>query len=229
MRSTRYDGYADWYDEWSQSAASPLMAAAQQALAELAPSGGGLAVDLGCGTGLGAAVAVRRGFGVVGVDVSVDQLRLARSRLPVVLADARAVPLACGTARWVYSVLTHTDLDGFHRLVDEAVRLLVPGGSFVYVGLHPCFVNPAAEPVPDGVRIHPGYRRTGWQQPGPFRSAGGVQYRVGVHHLTLDQLLTALIHPEAPLTGVIERGGGTVPDLLAVRLTRPITPATTTS
>ncbi len=219
--SARYDGYAQWYDGWSQSAASPFMAAAQQVLEELAPDGGGLAVDLGCGTGLSAAVAGSHGFHVVGVDVSADQLRLARSRLPVVLADARAVPLVSGSARWVYSMLTHTDLDSFDRLVAEGVRLLAPGGSFVHVGLHPCFVNPVAEPLPDGVRLHPGYRHTGWQPPGPFRSATGVQHRVGVHHLPLDGLLTALIHPDAPLDRVVERGGGAVPDLLGVRLTRP--------
>lgn len=144
-----------------------------------------------------------------------------RLRLPVILADARAVPLAGGIARWVYSTLTHTDLDGFDRLVAKGVRLLAPGGSFVYVGLHPCFVNPVAEPLPDGVHLHPGYRRAGWQQPGPFRSERGVQHRVGVHHLPLDRLLTALVHPEAPIDRVIERGGGTVPDLLAARLTRP--------
>ena len=219
--TARYDGHADWYDGWSQSAAAPFMAAAQEVLEELAPDGAGLAVDVGCGPGRRAVVPIRRGFRVVGLDISADQLRLARSRLPVVRADARAVPLASGCARWVFSLLTHTDLDGFDRLVAECVRLLAPGGSFVYVGVHPCFVNPYAEPLPDGVRLHPGYRRTGWQPPTPFRSAAGVGHRVGVHHLPLDELLNALVHPDAPVDRVRERGRGAVPELLAVRLRRP--------
>ena len=215
----RYDGHADWYDAWAQTDGGSAMASAQAALAELIPSGRGLAVDLGCGTGLHGDTVRRRGYDVLGLDISADQARLARSRIAVIRADGRAAPLRDGIAAVVFSVLTHTDIDRFGTLVDEAVRLLVPGGCFVYVGVHPCFVSPVAERLPDGVRIHPGYRVSGWSERTPF-TGSAVRSRVGVHHLPLDLLLSAAVHPAAPLEAVAERGGDAVPEFLSFRLRR---------
>jgi SAM-dependent methyltransferase len=217
--AARYDGHADWYDSWARSAGSSFITDAQRTLAEFLPEDPGLAIDLGCGTGLHAHVVRDHGFPVFGVDYSADQLRHARARLPVLRADARAVPLASGCARLVFSILTHTDLDGFDRLVSEAVRLLAPGGVFIYVGVHPCFINPFAEYLPDGVRLHPGYRDSGWQAPTPF-TGNAVRHRVGVHHLTLERLLTSFLTPYARLDRIAERRGSAVPEILAVRLTR---------
>jgi SAM-dependent methyltransferase len=215
----RYDGHADWYDAWARSDGAAAIAAAQATLDELVPTGTGLAVDLGCGTGLHADVVRRRGYTVVGADVSVDQLRLARSRMPVVRADGSALPVRDGAARLAVSVLTHTDVDDYASLVAEAIRVLEPGGCFVHVGVHPCFVSPVAERLSDGVRIHPGYQVSGWQERTPF-TGNAVRSRVGVHHLPLQDLLTAAVHPEAPLDAVVERGGTAVPELLAFRLRR---------
>jgi SAM-dependent methyltransferase len=92
--TARYDGHADWYDRWAGADAGGFMAHAQAALAELLPPGPGTAVDVGCGTGLHAAVLAARRFRVLGLDYSADQLRVARDRLPVVRADGRALPLA---------------------------------------------------------------------------------------------------------------------------------------
>jgi SAM-dependent methyltransferase len=161
----------------------------------------------------------RQGYDVVGVDLSADQLRLARPRLPVARADGCRLPLADGVIQAVVSVLTHTDLEDFAGLVREVVRVLAPGGSFVYVGVHPCFVSPLAERLADGVRVHPGYQEAGWQAPTAF-TGDAVRARVGVHHLALQDLLTAVLHVDAPLDAVVERGSGPVPEFLAVRLRR---------
>jgi SAM-dependent methyltransferase len=217
--AARYDGQSDWYDAWAGSDGADAMTSAQGALDELVPAGHGLALDLGCGTGLHADVVRRRGYAVCGVDVSSDQLRLARERLRVLRAEGGALPVRDGVARLVVSVLTHTDLEDFGSLVHEAVRVLAPGGCFVYVGVHPCFVSPVVERLADGVRLHPGYRVAGWQQPTPF-TGNAVRSRVGVHHLPLQDLLTAALHPDAPLDGVVERGGNAVPELLGFRLRR---------
>lgn len=133
--TARYDGYAEWYDAWAQSTGNLFMAAARAALYELIPAGSGAALDLGCGTGLHSDVAVGRGYSVLGTDCRADQLRLAHPRLPVLRADARSLPLPDRSFQLVYSMLTHTDLDGFDRLVAEGVRVLAPGGVFVYVGI----------------------------------------------------------------------------------------------
>jgi ubiquinone/menaquinone biosynthesis C-methylase UbiE len=87
-------GHANWYDGWAGADAGGFMSHAQAALAELLPPGPGNAVDVGCGTGLHAAVLAARRFRVLGLDYSADQLRVARDRLPVVRADGRALPLA---------------------------------------------------------------------------------------------------------------------------------------
>jgi SAM-dependent methyltransferase len=195
------------------------MASARAVLGELIPHKSGTAVDVGCGTGLHTETVRGRGYDVIGVDFSADQLRLAHCHLPVMRADGRALPLRSGVAHLVVSVLTHTDIEGFERLVDESVRVLAPGGSFVYVGVHPCFVSPAAERLVDGVRVHPGYRQPGWQPRTPF-TGDAVRRRVGVHHLPLEHLLTAALHPGAPLDALVERGGDAVPEFLGFRLRR---------
>jgi SAM-dependent methyltransferase len=215
----RYDGHAEWYDAWATAEGAVAMASVRATLDELIPSGRGPALDLGCGTGLQADLVRRRGYDVVGLDVSRDQLGIARGRMPVVQADGRALPVREGSAQLAFSVLTHTDVDDFGALVREAVRVLVPGGSFVYVGVHPCFVSPVAERLPDGVRLHPGYRSAGWQERTSF-TGNAVRSRVGVHHLPLQDLLGAALLPDAPLVAVVERGGDEVPEFLAFRLRR---------
>src|SRR6185312_16041651 len=109
-----------------------------------------------------------RGFAVVGLDLSADQLRMAAARLPVVRADATQLPIRDSSVHVAFSVLPHTDLSSFDGLVEAAVRALSPGGCFVYVGVHPCFVHPFAEFVEDGVTVHAGYRDDGWVRKTPF-------------------------------------------------------------
>ena len=115
----------------------------------------GLALDAGCGTGLQREVAERRGYSVVGVDYSADQLRLARI-MPVLRADARELPFPNDCVQLVFSMLAFTGAE--------------------------------------------------------------VRHRVGVHHLPLESLLTALLHRDARLEAVVERGDGPLPEVLAVRL-----------
>lgn len=219
MSTARYDGHADWYDDWARTEGAGAMAAAHQALEELVPPGEGPAVDVGCGTGLHAEPIRGRGYAVMGVDLSADQLRLAAPRLSVVRASATALPFADRSMTLAVSVLTHTDVDDFAGLVRECVRVLRPEGCFVHVGVHPCFVSPVAERLRDGVRLHPGYRQVGWHAPTPYTGTA-VRSRVGVHHLTLESLLSAVLHPEAPIEAVVEHGGSVVPELLGFRLRR---------
>ena len=140
----RYDGVADWYDEqvaWSTAAAAPL-------LARLAGRGSGCCLDLGCGTGVHLAALAEAGWSLVGVDASADQFRVARRRAgPVVAgivqADVARLPISEGSCTLVVSAFTHTDVEDFAGLAREARRVLEPGGRFIYVGLHPCFIGPS--------------------------------------------------------------------------------------
>jgi len=93
---------------------------------------GGLVLDLGCGAGLVARELARR-VRVVGVDLSPEQLRLARSRVPtasLVLADMTALELRDASLDAVatfWSVI-HVDRRLHAPLFARIRRWLRPGG-----------------------------------------------------------------------------------------------------
>ena len=191
-RVARYDGLAEWYDEnlrgftlrWSEL------------LRRFLGPGSGRCLDLGCGTGLHFATLLELGWTTTGVDLSADQLRVARERghpVELVHADASELPLDGDSFDVVVSVFTHTDMDDYPAAVREGVRVLVSGGRFVHLGLHPCFVGPfswapseAEVPV-----LHHGYRNTDWTNDAPGLGEG-LRRLVGARHLPLAELLQGL-------------------------------------
>jgi SAM-dependent methyltransferase len=77
VTGARYDGHADWYDStfgYLSDASAGLLA---RLLGPAAP-GEPICLDLGCGTGLHFDAVPGAGYTVVGVDLSADQLRLAK-------------------------------------------------------------------------------------------------------------------------------------------------------
>lgn len=216
----RYDGLASWYDGVVRSL--DLTGVAVEVVGRLLGPGPGRCLDLGCGTGIAFPVLAGLGWSIVGVDVSADQLAVAREHADavgarLVHADASRLPFADGSFGSVVSVLTHTDFDDAAAAFAEAARVLRGDGRFVYVGVHPCFVSPAAEPRRNEPPVlHPGYRRAGWWDDAP----GIIRSRVGVNHLPLAQLLDAVLDAGLRLQHVEEPGEGDYPVLLALRATR---------
>jgi ubiquinone/menaquinone biosynthesis C-methylase UbiE len=137
----RYDGYADWYD----SAFGYLSDGSAALLARLLgppDAGHTICLDIGCGTGLHFEAVRSAGYTVIGVDLSGDQLRLAKTRnILVIQADARRLPLGDASVPAIVMTFTHTDIDDFPSAVAEAARVLRPGGRLVYLGAHPAFVG----------------------------------------------------------------------------------------
>jgi SAM-dependent methyltransferase len=217
----RYDGLADWYDR--EIGGLEVTRTALDAMARLVGAGPGTCLDLGCGTGVAIPRLRARGWRVVGVDLSGDQLRLASQRAgppgaSLVAADAAALPFADGSFDAVVSVLTHTDLDDPEAAFAEAARVLRRGGRVSYVGTHPCFVTPFVERRPTGThRLHPGYRGRGWHHAGPGFGQG-IRPRVGVHHLPLADLLGAALATGLRLIHLEEPGPDDYPFLLALQL-----------
>jgi demethylmenaquinone methyltransferase/2-methoxy-6-polyprenyl-1,4-benzoquinol methylase len=85
-------------------------------------------LDLACGTGDLALVAIRSGCRVIGCDLSAGMLAARHPGVPAVQADALALPLASGSVDGVvcgYALRNFTDLA--HSLA-EAARVLRPGG-----------------------------------------------------------------------------------------------------
>jgi SAM-dependent methyltransferase len=196
MGAARYDGLADEYDAFVDGT-SPYYLAAADALRRLLGSGTGRCLDVGCGGGHFLRAPLELGWRVIGVDVSEDQLRVARDRHPDVVlvhADATALPFDDESLGAAFSTFTHTDFDDFAGVVREVRRILTSGGRFVYVGNHPCFVGPTQEHVETGApRLHPGYRRAGrWQaDDAPGATPGGWRQRLGSFvHLPLADFLS---------------------------------------
>jgi ubiquinone/menaquinone biosynthesis C-methylase UbiE len=212
----RYDGLADWYEEFRPA----LSEAEREALERLLGPGRGRCLDVGCGTGVAMPVLRGLGWSVVGVDVSGDLLRLAGERgIEVVEADATALPLEDESFDAAISIWTHTDVDDFPAVLSEITRVLRPGAPFVYLGAHPCFVGPhslfvEAKGVP---RLHPGYRRTGWYREAPgVGCAEGLRARVGATHLPLGGFIQAFLDRGLRLERFEELGPREYPYVIAL-------------
>ena len=213
-----YDEIADWYAEYVTGGVSGFTARAEQTLRQALGPGSGVCLDLACGTGVFTATVRELGWSPIGVDISAGQLRHASGELPVVQADTTALPVRATSVDAVTAVLCHTDVDDYAGLVRSAARVLVQGGRFVHVGVHPCFTGAFADrSVPDRVVISPGY----WQRERRFDiwSPEGVRARVGATHLPLSDLIATVIGAGLVLDEVIE--AGEIPDLLALRAHRP--------
>jgi SAM-dependent methyltransferase len=222
LNPARYDGYADWYDERF----APSAALAAPILERLLGPGSGRCLDLCCGTGLHLPTLGALGWRVTALDISADQLRLARAlsgeTVELVQGDAAALPFPDGAFDAVVSLFSHTDVDDFPALITEATRVLRPGGVLVYAGLHPCFEGPHVR-YPQGAivpTLHPGYRATGRHTEGPGIAPDGLWAKVGGVHVPLATLLQAFLDAPLALERLEEDGGMDYPRRIALRARR---------
>jgi SAM-dependent methyltransferase len=200
VSEARYDGLADWYDALIGGEVSEWTRTAGELLVELLGRGPGRCLDLGCGTGVFVPLLVEQAWTVVGIDLSADQLRVARERVgglveSLVQADASALPFEDGSFDAVAAVLVHTDIDGYDLALREVARVLRGGGRFVHVGTHPCFVSPSASSSPDGShQVFDGYheQRLVYDSPAFAHGAEGIRARVGTWQVPLAALLNAV-------------------------------------
>jgi len=217
MTTAGYDGLAEWYDEHLTDFTSRATAL----LVNLLGNGPGWCLDLGCGGGVHAPAIAVAGWSVVGLDISVDQLRVAQRRPPLsgrlVLADAGRLPFSSGRFDAAVAAFIHTDVDDWLAVVSEAVRVLKPGGRLAYIGTHPCFVGPFSRypATSDPPLLHAGYRQTGRTTEGPGIGEG-LRRRVGVRHLPLATLLNAFTQAGLRLDRFEEPGPEDFPRLFAL-------------
>lgn len=108
------------------------------ALAAATPRGGRV-LDLGCGDGCLRARLIAHGHAptaLIGLDVSADELALARAGAPTAAltqARAQALPFAAGTFAAVVSHFAWTLMPDLEAIVGELARVLAPGGRFLAV------------------------------------------------------------------------------------------------
>lgn len=102
---------------------------------------GAAVLEAGCGTGSVMGLLARKGFRVVGVDLSPFALvhASANSR-EVAVATVTSLPFADGTFDLVYStgVFDLLDESHLHDAVGEALRVTAPGGRTVLINAAPC-------------------------------------------------------------------------------------------
>lgn len=99
-------------------------------------------LDLACGSGRHTAALRRRGYRVLGVDLSLTLLaRMKESGLPMVAGDMRRLPFVDGSFDWVLNFFTsfgyfERERENF-QVLEEIVRVLVPGGRFLIDLMNP--------------------------------------------------------------------------------------------
>jgi SAM-dependent methyltransferase len=218
LTTSRYDGLADWYDEWNE----PNAARNAAEVLDLLGPGEGLCLDLGCGTGHYFGTLAATGRTVVGLDRSADQLRIAHGRSGhIVQADAARLPFADATFPAVATLWLSTDVDDFTAVLTEAARVLVPGGLLAFYGVHPCFNGPHTQWMDDGgILAHPTYRVAGWHREAPWWGYN-IRRRFGMRHHPLPELLNAFISTGLAIEHVTEPGNRPVPINLAIRARKP--------
>jgi ubiquinone/menaquinone biosynthesis C-methylase UbiE len=206
ISEARYDGHAEWYDK---TFSANFDEEEESFLRECLGAGDGkICVDVACGTGRGGRILADAGYRAVGFDVSADQLRLAQSRLgAAVRADARSLPVADVSVTLAAGMFFHTDVEDFAAVVRDVARCLRPGGRFIYLGVHPCFVGPfvyrMAESEDLTLSFVTGYGKAGWADRGSGDGSmiGG---RVGFHHKTLASFLEAFTAARLSIRAVRE-------------------------
>lgn len=220
--STVYDRYAHWYEEMVREREAETFREATEMVVSLLPKVGATIVDLACGPGLVSEPLVGD-HRVIGVDASGPMIELARPRLSeVVNRPINSTMLPAGHYPVVMSTLSHTDLP-WSDLVDEAYRLLEPGGMFVYVGVHPCFLGPHVRRIPGGglTMFHGGFYGNDTRPPtAPDYSPDGIRARMGAKHLSLAAFQAPLFDRRWEGMTVIE--GADLPIHIGVRVTRAL-------
>lgn len=105
----------------------------------------GVVVDIGCGTGATAAPLLKkyRKAKVIGLDIALNMLAIARNRTPwwrklyCVCGDAEALPLADASCDLLFSNLTLQWCGDIDRVFQEFRRVLKPDGALLFSTLGP--------------------------------------------------------------------------------------------
>ncbi len=130
-----YDAMADTWEQWSSSVTDDPRRDWLQKLIDRLP-GGSDVVELGCGNGTVETRALAARYRLTGIDLSAEQLRRARERVPeatFVEADLTTVEFAPGSldAVCAFYVLNHVPRDLLPGLFTRVHEWLRPGGLFL--------------------------------------------------------------------------------------------------
>ncbi|MGA2674839.1 MAG: class I SAM-dependent methyltransferase [Terracidiphilus sp.] len=118
-------------------------------LAMLPPVDGLDGLDVGCGEGSNTRQLARRGARMRGLDIAPTFIRHARQieqaeplGIDFQVGDGMALPFAGDSFDFVTAFMSLMDMPDQGRALQEACRVLRPGGFLQFSILHPCFVPP---------------------------------------------------------------------------------------
>lgn len=95
---------------------------------ELRLPSGSLVLDVACGTGDFCRELRKARYRAIGFDMSEGMLRRAKTRAPLVLADALQLPVGNGAADGVTCGFALRNVESLERLFHEFARVIRPGG-----------------------------------------------------------------------------------------------------
>lgn len=143
---TDWGGVADWYDQLVGDAGSEYHreVVVPGTLRLLSLQAGESAIDVACGQGVLCRALHERGVQVTGVDAATELIAAARQRsgedIRYLVGDARNLSfLPDARFNAAACVLAIQNIHPIAPVFAEVWRLLVPGGRFVLVMMHPCF------------------------------------------------------------------------------------------
>lgn len=136
-----FDGMADSYDSWYETALGRTCDALERAAIEKtlpAPADGNRLLDVGCGTGHWSTFFSERNFTVAGVDISQQMIRIARGKnianASFEVADAHALPFTDGQFDVATAIITLEFVRRPEVVVGEMARCLRHPGGVLIVG-----------------------------------------------------------------------------------------------
>lgn len=236
-----YDDVAEWYDA-VQRGGTIVQDAAMRALNDLSGDVKNCRIcDLGCGQGIVARAFAERGAQMVGVDISLKLLAIARSEeaarrqgIDYIEMDAQTLSgLAPASFDGVFCNLALMDIPNLGATAAALFRILRPGAWFLFTIMHPCFQTSdsrwiAEEKKGSGRLVRAYFVEGRWNS----ADQTGMRARVGAVHRTLSTylntfssaglLLQAVTEPQIPREpGKLEPAYDEIPALLAARFVKP--------
>ncbi|MGN6380206.1 MAG: class I SAM-dependent methyltransferase [Gaiellales bacterium] len=210
--SPTWSDIAGWYDQLVEAGSGPHETALACTMAMAGDVAGQTVLDIACGQGLATRALARAGAHVTGIDATANMLDHARRYereqplgIRYVEDDARVLATQADcSADGVNCQLGLMDIPDLEPTLAAVHRVLRPGGWFVFVIGHPCFLAPDAvtTPAPSGI---PGRLVSGYFEERFWRSTNpqGVR-RAGNHHRTLSTYLNGLVAAGFAIEAVAE-------------------------
>jgi ubiquinone/menaquinone biosynthesis C-methylase UbiE len=176
-------------------------------------------IDLGCGEGRASRELRALGHRVVGADYSPTLTRAARAScpaIPVIRADAAALPFTGQSADLVLACMSLLDFDDFEGAVAEIGRVLRPRGQLCLAIVHP-FISAQDEDT---------LRESAFGFSRPYLETRRYTDRVEREGLAMtfssmhrppSAYTAALTGQGLAITALTEHGGDVIPWLLAMR------------